>query len=67
MWEALEEVAAMQGCSIHDLCSAVSELQHPDASFTGALRVFIMEYFRSASKTNRPVGLIQKRTAFKSG
>lgn len=67
MWEALDEVAAMQGCSIHDLCSAVSELQHPDASFTGALRVFIMEYFRSAAKTNRPVGLIQKRVAFKSG
>lgn len=65
MWEALEEVAAMQGCSIHDLCSAVSELKHPEASFTGALRVFVMEYFRSASKTNRPVGLIQKRIALK--
>lgn len=67
MWEALEEVAGMQGCNIHDLCSAVSELKHPDASFTGALRVFIMEYFRSASKTNRPVGLIQKRIALKDG
>ncbi len=65
MWDALDEVAMMQGCTIHALCSAVSELQHPDASFTGALRVFIMEYFRSAAKTNRPVGLIQKRIALK--
>lgn len=65
MWEALEEVAAMQGCTIHDLCTAVSELKHPEASFTGALRVFVMEFFRSAAKTNRPVGLIQKRIALK--
>ncbi|MBL8711536.1 MAG: ribbon-helix-helix domain-containing protein [Alphaproteobacteria bacterium] len=65
MWEALDEVAAAQGCTIHDLCSAVAELKHPAASFTGALRVFVMEYFRSAAKTNRPVGLIQKRIALK--
>jgi predicted DNA-binding ribbon-helix-helix protein len=65
MWEALDEVAATQGCTVHDLCSAVSELRHPEASFTGALRVFVMEYFRSAAKTNRPVGLIQKRIALK--
>lgn len=65
MWQALEEVGERQGCSIHDLCSAVAEHQHPEASFTGALRVFVMEYFRSAAKTNRPVGLIQKRIALK--
>lgn len=65
MWDALDEVAAAQGCTIHDLCSAVAELKHPAASFTGALRVFVMEYFRSAAKTNRPVGLIQKRIALK--
>ncbi len=65
MWDALDEVAMMQGCTVHALCTAVAELQHPQASFTGALRVFIMEYFRSAAKTNRPVGLIQKRIALK--
>lgn len=65
MWDALQEVAALEGCSIHDLCTGVEELRHPEASFTGALRVFLMEYFRTAAKTNRPVSLIQKKVADK--
>ena len=65
MWDALNEVAGVESCTIHDLCSAVEDLHHPDASFTGALRVFLMEYFRNAAKANRPVALIQKRMAEK--
>lgn len=65
MWDALYEVAGLEGCSIHDLCTAVEELRDPEASFTGALRVFLMEYFRNAAKSNRPVSLIQKRVAEK--
>ena len=65
MWDALNEVAGAEACSIHDLCSAVEDLRHPDASFTGALRVFLMEYFRNAAKASRPVTLIQKRVAEK--
>lgn len=63
MWDALREVALLEGCSIHDLCTGVEDLRAPDASFTGALRVFLMEYFRSAAKSNRPVSLIQKKVS----
>lgn len=65
MWDALHEVAVLEGCSIHDLCSAVEDLRNPAASFTGALRVFLMEYFRNAAHASRPVSLIQKRVAAK--
>lgn len=61
MWDALQEVAMLQGCSIHDLCTAVDDLKPAGASFTGALRVFLMEYFRAIAKTNRQVSLVQKR------
>jgi len=61
MWDALQEVAMLQGCSIHDLCTAVDDLKPAGASFTGALRVFLMEYFRAIAKTNRQVSLVQER------
>ena len=66
MWEALHEVAGLEKCSIHDLCSAVNEERAPEASFTAALRVFLMLYFRNAAKANRPVSSIQKRLGNKS-
>lgn len=61
MWSALNEIAALEGCSIHDLCGAVHDLKAPGASFTAALRVFMMEYYRSASRTNDQVQQIQKQ------
>jgi len=41
MWSALNEIAALEACSIHDLCGAVHGLKEPAASFTAALRVFM--------------------------
>lgn len=61
MWDALTEIAALEDCSIHDLCGAVHDLKDPAVSFTGALRVFMMEYYRAAARTNRQVGQVQKR------
>ena len=60
MWSALNEIAALEGCSIHDLCGTVHDLKEPAASFTAALRVFMMEYYRAASRTNKLVSLVQK-------
>lgn len=60
MWNALSEIAAMEGCTIHDLCGAVYDLKDPEASFTAALRVFMMEYFRSACRTNGRINRVQK-------
>jgi len=65
MWNALNEIAALEGCSIHDLCGAVHDLKNPDASFTAALRVFMMEYYRTAAITSSKISNIQKRISSK--
>jgi predicted DNA-binding ribbon-helix-helix protein len=61
MWNALNEIAALEGCSIHDLCGAVHDLKEKEASFTAALRVFMMEYYRSAMRVNSQVSQVQKK------
>lgn len=61
MWNALNEIAVLENCTIHDLCGAVHDLKEPGASFTAALRVFMMEYYRSAARSNSQISLIQKR------
>ncbi len=60
MWNALNEIATLEGCSIHDLCGAVHDLKDPGASFTAALRVFMMEYYRAAARANPQVQQVQK-------
>jgi predicted DNA-binding ribbon-helix-helix protein len=60
MWDALNEVALLEECSIHDLCGAVHDMKDEGASFTAALRVFLMEYYRTAAKTSQQVGQIQR-------
>ncbi|MCE9508708.1 MAG: ribbon-helix-helix domain-containing protein [Alphaproteobacteria bacterium] len=61
MWNALNEIAALEECSIHDLCGAVHDLKEPGASFTAALRVFMMEYYRSAALVNVQVSQVQRK------
>lgn len=61
MWSALSEIANLEGCSIHDLCGAVYDMKGPGASFTAALRVFMMEYYRSVYRTNDKINLIQQK------
>lgn len=60
MWIALNEIAVMEGCTVHDICGAVDDLKSPEASFTAALRVFVMEYYRALVKTNNRVMEVQK-------
>ncbi len=61
MWSALNEIARLEHCSIHDLCGAVHDLKEAGASFTAALRVFMREYYRTASKVNSQVTQVQKK------
>lgn len=60
MWSALQEIARQEQCSINHLCSAVHDLKEPVASFTAALRVFLMEYFRSGEYMTPHIRLVQK-------
>lgn len=46
MWDALNEVAAKEGCSVDEVCSAVNELKVANVSFTSVLRAFLFEYYR---------------------
>ena len=60
MWQALNEIATMEKCTIHQLCTAVSELKKPMMPFTAALRVFLMEYYRSVARVSPDVSEIRK-------
>ncbi|MCK5518286.1 MAG: ribbon-helix-helix domain-containing protein [Alphaproteobacteria bacterium] len=61
MWNALNEIAELERCSVHDLCGAVHDLKEIGASFTASLRVFMMEYYRSVALVNGHVSQIQKK------
>lgn len=61
MWNALNEIATIEGCTVHDLCSAVHDMKEQGSSFTAALRVFLMEYYRTATKTDQKISQVQKR------
>ncbi|WP_158599875.1 ribbon-helix-helix domain-containing protein [Azospirillum cavernae] len=47
MWDALNHVAALQGVAPAALVSEV-DLQRGEASTTGALRVYLLRYYREA-------------------
>ena len=49
MWNALKEVAKLESCKVHNICSLVSMHKDPNASLTAAIRVFLMMYFRAAA------------------
>ena len=67
MWDALCEVAGLENCSVHDLCGAVHDLKDAGASFTSALRVFLMQYYRSAALSSRQLSLVRKQLAAGKG
>src|SRR5262245_49453266 len=59
MWEALSEVAGQRGLTIHELCTAVDR-QRRQSSLTAAIRVFLLDHFRTQAKACRQ-GLTEAR------
>lgn len=49
MWNALRDIAKREGCSTHDICSLINIRKNIRTSLTGAIRVFLMLYFRAAA------------------
>ena len=47
-WDALAEIAASEGRTIHEICSMVDRSRR-DSSLTASLRVQILSYFREAA------------------
>jgi len=49
IWEALADVCKRENVHRDHICSLVAERKAPESSLTGALRVFLLAYFRAAS------------------
>ncbi len=47
-WEALTEIAAREGRTIHEICSTVNRSRQ-GSTLTSELRTFILSYFREAA------------------
>lgn len=48
MWDALNEVCAREGRSVHELCTEIDR-QRGQSGLTAAVRVYIVNYFRAAA------------------
>ncbi len=48
MWDALGEIAEREKRTVHQICSDVDRTR-TESTLTGALRVFILTYFREAA------------------
>lgn len=48
-WSALEDIAKMEKCSIHELASFISRIKKDDRPLASALRVFVIIYYREAA------------------
>jgi len=55
MMDALHEIARSLGISVNELCTEIA-VDRSDGSFTSALRVFIVSYFRSLVPSNVDLG-----------
>ena len=49
MWNAVGEICRRERCSIHNLCTLVSASKQGPGSLTAAIRVFIMQYYKTAA------------------
>lgn len=48
MWDALRDIATLEHCSIHQLCTRIEKAKLPNTSMTAAIRVYLMMYYRRA-------------------
>lgn len=61
MWSALNEISALEHCTVHEICGAVNDRKGEGMSFTAALRVFLMEYYRNVGKSQTESGNILRQ------
>jgi predicted DNA-binding ribbon-helix-helix protein len=50
MWTALNDVAKREECTLYDLASRIDRRKKTGQSFTSAIRVFLMLYYRNAAR-----------------
>jgi predicted DNA-binding ribbon-helix-helix protein len=56
MWDALTEICRREDLTIHQLCGLIDE-RRLASSLTAAIRVFIVNYFRSAATEDGHAGI----------
>ena len=56
MWDALTEICRREGLTVHQLCALIDE-RRLASSLTAAIRVFIVNYFRSAATEGGHAGI----------
>src|ERR1700683_4351892 len=49
IWDTLAEICRREFCTPRDVCSYVADRKHPHSSLASALRVFILDYFRTCA------------------
>lgn len=49
MWDALKEICRRERISLHEIATQIAATQSASASFTAAVRIFIMAYYRAAA------------------
>lgn len=50
MWAALQDVADCEDCTVNELASRIYRQKKARQSFTSAIRVFLMLYYRNAAR-----------------
>lgn len=53
MWAALDDIAAREGLTLHQLCSRVADVRRR-SSLTSAIRVFLLAYYRRLIAADAP-------------
>jgi predicted DNA-binding ribbon-helix-helix protein len=48
MWDALREICVREGRSMHEICAYVEQTR-TERTLTAGIRVFILNYFRTAA------------------
>ena len=62
MWDALSEICAREGRSVHEICTEIDR-QRTQSGLTAGVRVFILNYFREAATEEGHALASQRRNA----
>src|SRR3546814_16375086 len=54
MWDALHEICAREGRSVHEICTEIDG-QRSQSGLTAGVRVYILRYFREAATEEGPL------------
>ncbi len=60
MWDALTEICAREGRSLHDICTQIDR-ERTQSGLTAGVRVFILNYFRRAAAVEGHVRALSQR------